>query len=791
MNPTTLKEVAQKKKMISELRRIEEHAAGEHFVNILVEKSDRPELNQANKALKKLNAIKKIADSNKMDILSDAIQEASDEVNEFTAGGTLDNLFKKSKRNPVVKALAFLNTLENGFTDTITLINNSIPDYDPKKGSPFDQLEDNKRRETLGKAVRKAFRPEGFFASMKSFFGNSGGVPYISDIQMFSGEVLDAKGEALEAIIQAMKSGPSASEVAKAVQGPQQGGAGSGGTVGGSAGAPTQVSSPDQLIQAIIQHLSAKAESSPQAQKSAEQAQENPKKAFDSFIKFVAGKSKKDEEVVKKVVNALMKNNLMRASINEARIGKSKNVYTLTMKDVVRAQVSLLESSGSKNKFINIWSKKILEDKRKDYRRLLREAEGAVGELKAAAEEIKDADVNTKDLQEIIDQIYSEIKYWKGVVDKSEEQEKTNVFQDAFKQTISLLKDLRKGDQEKINSDAVARLVSSYAEARGNFQSKLGEKISDESIKTSDKNIENLSRMLDDALKGKESAETEAKSAKELANQMKQEAEGLKGELDRLSKEKKLSEEQSKDLLGRILSVISAQLNQYESYDKDGATYWKREFEGIKTSKRPDLRYAMELSDKIASQMSDDVKNTRFNRDRDREKFEEQMRNVTAARDNLVDLMDKLIGEKSELEGKLANKTAEAEKLVTDLEGSKKGLETFKASLAKSLKINPEEFDSKVEEAGGIEALVAKALEKKPEAVERAAAAAGVPMPSGESGSEGGKKHAKAIEKIKDSLEGVSVADIEAILDEIPSYLMIEARRRMLANRSNKMYNLH
>ena len=139
LKPKTLKESVQRKRLVSELKVVEERMLGEHYANLLMEAIDKDEFQQASKVLNKLNAIKKVADSdvNLKGTLGAAIKEASNEVNEFTGGGA-KALFKKGagalqakfglkpSKNPLLKSLEFLNILETGLSVLPEIFANNI-----------------------------------------------------------------------------------------------------------------------------------------------------------------------------------------------------------------------------------------------------------------------------------------------------------------------------------------------------------------------------------------------------------------------------------------------------------------------------------------------------------------------------------------------------------------------------------------------------------------------------------------------------------------------------------------
>lgn len=371
----TLKELHQKR--LVELREAEEMA------QLIVEALDSEELQNATKILKKLGAIKKAvdADVDLKETLGVAIQEAADEVNEFTGGGFKSLLKKgmgalaqkfgaKAGENPILKSLVLLNALERGFGDAIDLIQNSIPDFDASSEQSIIDQSDEKVVKNLRRSLTKAFVPEGIFSKIKSIFGaSSGGMPYVKNADVIINGILGMPAKTLTPIIKAATTGPSSNDASNSIQNVMKASKGS-----------KEKKAEEQPVKDVEALASAVATGQTEdkgedaAAKASEQAASNPKVVVKQLVDFVAKQSKQNADVVEKVLNALLKKGKLRASLTTE--GRAR----ISVHDVVEAQMALLECGGSSRTWARLLVEKLTAKQKNAIRDI--EAKLASGEIK-------------------------------------------------------------------------------------------------------------------------------------------------------------------------------------------------------------------------------------------------------------------------------------------------------------------------------------------------------------------------------------------------------------------------
>lgn len=353
MKHATLKE--------AHLARLLEIKEAEETAQLFLEILDRDELRNATRILKKLGAIKKAADTVPalQETLGKAIKDAADEVNEFTGGG-IGALLKKATTaikqkfgakvgdNPILKSLTLLNALERGLADAVDLIENAMPDFDATSDKSIkDQAPDEKAINNLKRSLSKAFVPEGFYSKLKSVFGG-GGVPYIDDVSKVVDAILEMPGKNLSTLVKAATTGPSSEEAANSLKSTLKGDNKT--TASGTEVkkvAPQPVKSVDALATAVAAGQSEEKGKSPD--EAVQAAQNNPKSVVKQLVDYVAKQSGKSADVVNKVLNALLKKGKLRTQFAVA-----EGVTTLNMKDVVDAQIALLECKGSSLEWVEI-----------------------------------------------------------------------------------------------------------------------------------------------------------------------------------------------------------------------------------------------------------------------------------------------------------------------------------------------------------------------------------------------------------------------------------------------------
>jgi hypothetical protein len=367
----------QRQLLVERVRRADERLIAESAANSLLEALDKDDLKKATEVLNKLNAIKKVADSDPgLTGLSEAIKAAADDVNDFMGGGLMSFLKKGlssiTKRlfggdldqNPVLKSLTLLNSLESGIKDLNSVIKNNIPSYDDKSEKTIlDQVPDEKAKKNLKKAVGKAFQPEGIFSKIKSLFGGGGGgMPYVKNIDMFITGILDIKPQTLAELTSAVSQGPSTEEAAALVRSTAQASSG-GGQQAATQSGTIAVSSSDQLAQAYARGLAAQKKQDPAA--AADEAKKDPKKFTQSFMADVEKKSGQKPAVVKAVITTLIKKKKLLGDLqvdHRLHLGKTlqeswmdkRKLAELTIGDVLEAKKAFRESKGSMHRWVEI-----------------------------------------------------------------------------------------------------------------------------------------------------------------------------------------------------------------------------------------------------------------------------------------------------------------------------------------------------------------------------------------------------------------------------------------------------
>lgn len=348
-------------------QKIQERILAESTAQIIMEVLDAEDLKKATRVLDRLTSIEKIAlsDPNLKDSLGAAITDARNEVNDFTGGG-MGSLLKKGAtaiakkfgakagKNPILKATMLLNALETGLKDAASVIKNNAPNFDAKSDQPLMRQLDDNGIKNVQKNLKKAFVPEGIFANLKSFFGaSSGGMPYVSSVETLVDDIMMMPAPKLVQLIRTVTSNPVSSEIQDTVK-DMMGSTEKTSPTSGTSARP--VTSLDALATAVAAGRSEEKGSDTSA--AVEKAKENPKALVKDFVKYVQEKSQQDEKTVSRVLSALLKKGKLKSSFAVAEsVARNSNVYTLTMKDVLDAQMALIHSKGSTRQ----WVKNLME----------------------------------------------------------------------------------------------------------------------------------------------------------------------------------------------------------------------------------------------------------------------------------------------------------------------------------------------------------------------------------------------------------------------------------------------
>lgn len=355
---------SRRRSLQEKLQRIDEMVIAETNGQMLLEVLDKDDLKQATAVLKKLGAMAKIADEGKATTLSSVIKQAANDVNEYTGGGMMA-LIKKGisavtkkmglpvGENPIIKSVTLLNSLETGLSQLEDLISNNAPDFDLKneKEKSVQQATagagDRKSWDNLLKAAKKAFRPEGFFATLRSAF-KGGGIPYMEDVDATVTDILDMPAPVLLKMMQTAAGGTKSEDIANNVK--DMASAAKGGEGAASpTGAAAPITNQEQMAQALASHAK-----DPDA--AAETASAKPKQLIQGFVDDIAEKSQIDKVKVQKVLGVLLKNKKLKGGVAEGRR------VSLTMDDVLDAQMALLESRGSVRRWATLLTEASVDD---------------------------------------------------------------------------------------------------------------------------------------------------------------------------------------------------------------------------------------------------------------------------------------------------------------------------------------------------------------------------------------------------------------------------------------------
>jgi hypothetical protein len=328
---------------------------------MILEALDNDDIGNATVVLKKLNSIAKASPP----LLAASIKAAADEVNDFTGGG-IGALVKKggawlakkfgakAGTNPILKALVLLNSLEVGFSDAVDVIKNNAPDFDGDIDKSLMDQVDDKAAGRLRKILSKAFQPDGIFAKIKSIFGSTGGIPYVKNVDKMIEEIMLLPANKLTLLIKAATTGESSAKAAEAAKDMV--------TVGKQGGSP-QAAKSNEPVKSVDNLAAAVATGQTQdkggdvAAKATTMAQENPKKVVKQLVDDISKRSNQDAGVVEKVLSALIKKGKIKTQFSVTEEGYERvpsNYVRLSMKDVIDAQMALLECGGSIKNWVDI-----------------------------------------------------------------------------------------------------------------------------------------------------------------------------------------------------------------------------------------------------------------------------------------------------------------------------------------------------------------------------------------------------------------------------------------------------
>ena len=203
--------------------------------NLILEAMDENEIQKASAVIEKLKNVASKAKSAKN--LITAIKNAITDVNKYTGGNALEKMGQElltkltGSDNPIIKALALSQCLEKGFGLMPQIIKNlSLDEGDGKTlASRLDQNDQQKGQKALYANMTKAFTPSGIFGAFKK-------VPYANIAAIIQEFIQDVPVTEIQEIINSMKQGPQATELASDVKDAMKSGAASGGAVAPAGG---------------------------------------------------------------------------------------------------------------------------------------------------------------------------------------------------------------------------------------------------------------------------------------------------------------------------------------------------------------------------------------------------------------------------------------------------------------------------------------------------------------------------------------------------------------------------
>lgn len=343
-----------------------ERLLAEQAVDMLLLELSKADKSKAMAVIKKLNTIIGVAKKAQLKQLTTAIQTAAGDIEkQGSIGGALKSAIKKKlgvEENPIAKLVTFMSSIEQGFEALPELAKTYSPELKDMKIGPDwadsmmkDVKSDIKRKNNLmmaipddkksefAKALLDAFKPAedegGFLKQVYSLFTGGGKIPYIKDTQALVKEIMEAEVDDLQEISKTLATGTSTSDLSKVMSQMSPGGE----TQNQQAGSP--VASEEQLALAIATDKAKKAGKDQSVAVKA--AEDEPKKLIQGFIKDIANKSGKGEDIVQKILKVLIKNKKLKTSVVEGRIA-------LTIDDVIDARKILDESEGSINRWVHL-----------------------------------------------------------------------------------------------------------------------------------------------------------------------------------------------------------------------------------------------------------------------------------------------------------------------------------------------------------------------------------------------------------------------------------------------------
>lgn len=206
---------------------------------ILIEAMDQSDLDRASKIIEKMRNVK----GKGLETLDVAIDQAEAELNKFTGGGALSQVWSKIKTkmggdNPFVKTMAFINAIEAGFKQIPQILKNNTDgiDLNSVAEKPLTQIvTDIAKQKVIAQNIAKALTPSGVFAAFK-------GIPYIDKKQLVV-DLLNTPLKNLSAISAAVNQGAKTSDIAADLKDAASDSPEATGTASTDAAAPTKQTS--------------------------------------------------------------------------------------------------------------------------------------------------------------------------------------------------------------------------------------------------------------------------------------------------------------------------------------------------------------------------------------------------------------------------------------------------------------------------------------------------------------------------------------------------------------------
>jgi hypothetical protein len=164
-------------------KNLEEIVTRNVTARVIIEAIDPEDLRVTSEMIKKL---RELVSTTSLKSVAAAVVAAQDELNRASEGTISSKIWGKLKslgyKNPYLKALTLANSLETGFSQLKTILQNNGVDIEADKDKPLNRVLNAQRLESLKKQIINAFVPSGTFSVFKK-------MPFI-DSGKFAAEIV-------------------------------------------------------------------------------------------------------------------------------------------------------------------------------------------------------------------------------------------------------------------------------------------------------------------------------------------------------------------------------------------------------------------------------------------------------------------------------------------------------------------------------------------------------------------------------------------------------------------------